>query len=155
MVPKIERFEMRLESETLERVDAWRATQGDMPSRAEAVRRLIDRALAAPASKSVTFSDGEKAIVLLLGDLFKRMKVESDMDPAFLAKAIYGGHLWSLGWKYTGVYHGHEDKMVIVHEVVDILDMWFFIEAGYTALTKREKERVESCLLYTSPSPRD
>ena len=34
---KTERFEMRLDSRTLERVDAWRARQSDLPSRAEAV----------------------------------------------------------------------------------------------------------------------
>ena len=35
MQPKSERFEMRLDLGTLERVDAWRMRQADLPSRAE------------------------------------------------------------------------------------------------------------------------
>jgi metal-responsive CopG/Arc/MetJ family transcriptional regulator len=41
MAPKTERFEMRLETTMIERVDAWRRKQEDLPSRAEAFRRLI------------------------------------------------------------------------------------------------------------------
>ena len=41
MAPKTVRFEMRLETTMIERVDAWRRKQGDLPSRAEAFRRLI------------------------------------------------------------------------------------------------------------------
>jgi metal-responsive CopG/Arc/MetJ family transcriptional regulator len=37
-----ERFEMRLGQSVLEKVDAWRAGQSDVPSRSEAVRRLVE-----------------------------------------------------------------------------------------------------------------
>jgi hypothetical protein len=47
MAPKTERFEMRLETTMIERVDAWRRKQGDLPSRAEAFRRLIGLGLSA------------------------------------------------------------------------------------------------------------
>lgn len=40
-----ERFEMRANREWVERVDEWRRKQPDIPSRAEAVRRLVDKAL--------------------------------------------------------------------------------------------------------------
>jgi hypothetical protein len=42
MPPKTERFEMRLELQTLQRIDAWRRKLEDLPSRAEAIRRLVD-----------------------------------------------------------------------------------------------------------------
>ena len=45
MSPKTERFEMRWEAEMLERVDEWRRQQKDLPSRAEAIRRLVEMAL--------------------------------------------------------------------------------------------------------------
>jgi hypothetical protein len=38
MAPKTERFEMRLETTMIERVNAWRRKQEDLPSRAEAFR---------------------------------------------------------------------------------------------------------------------
>jgi hypothetical protein len=45
MAPKTERFEMRLETTMIKRVDAWRRKQEDLPSRAEAFRRLIELGL--------------------------------------------------------------------------------------------------------------
>ena len=47
MAAKTERFEMRLEVTMIERVDAWRRKQEDLPSRAEAFRRLIELGLSA------------------------------------------------------------------------------------------------------------
>ena len=47
MASKTERFEMRLETAMIERVDAWRRKQEDLPSRAEAFRRLIELGLSA------------------------------------------------------------------------------------------------------------
>jgi len=40
MQQKTERFEMRLDQGTLDQMDKWRSSQSDLPSRAEAVRRL-------------------------------------------------------------------------------------------------------------------
>lgn len=45
--PKTERFELRLDQETLAAVDSWRKNQSDLPSRSEAVRRLIETGLGA------------------------------------------------------------------------------------------------------------
>lgn len=43
---KEHRFEMRAETTWLKRVDDWRRKQADLPSRAEAIRRLVEAALA-------------------------------------------------------------------------------------------------------------
>ena len=51
MPPKTERFEMRLDPEMIERIDRWRREQPDLPGRAEAMRRLVDKALAEPAKR--------------------------------------------------------------------------------------------------------
>lgn len=45
MVVKSERFELRLNADVLDQVDRWRSQQGDVPSRSEAVRRLLDKGL--------------------------------------------------------------------------------------------------------------
>jgi hypothetical protein len=39
------RFEMRSSEEWLRRVDDWRRLQPNLPSRAEAIRRLVEQAL--------------------------------------------------------------------------------------------------------------
>jgi metal-responsive CopG/Arc/MetJ family transcriptional regulator len=44
-MPKTKRFEMKLDPQMIARVDAWRRVQPDLPSRAEAIRRLVDFAL--------------------------------------------------------------------------------------------------------------
>jgi hypothetical protein len=44
---KSERFEMRLDPAAVERIDAWRREQPDLPSRTEAIRRLIELGLGA------------------------------------------------------------------------------------------------------------
>ena len=45
MAPKTERFELRLEANTIGQVDQWRAKQADLPSRSEAIRQLVQTGL--------------------------------------------------------------------------------------------------------------
>lgn len=40
-----EKFQMRVSPEFLRRVDDWRRKQTDIPSRSEAVRQLVEKAL--------------------------------------------------------------------------------------------------------------
>ncbi len=139
---KTERFELRLDPGTIEAVDAWRGRQADIPSRAEAVRRLVEGGLATPKERELRLSDGEKLIILMLCDIHKQMKIKGEIEPDFVAASIFHGSLWALGWEYTGIFHGREDKQATLHEVLTILDMWSFIEGGYSKLSKKEKDRV-------------
>ena len=141
---KTERFEMRLDRQTLRRVDRWRAEQPDMPSRAEAVRRLVDRSLTASGSREVEISDGEKLILLMLCDICKHQKIPSELDPEFVTNAIVNGHYWGMEWEYSGLFDRHIDSPAVVSEVVDVLDMWSFIESGYAKLSDDDKASVES-----------
>ncbi len=44
-------FQMRVSPDWLEMIDEWRRKQADLPSRAEAIRRLVNIALTHPASQ--------------------------------------------------------------------------------------------------------
>ena len=44
-------FQMRASKEFLAKIDDWRRTQPDLPSRAEAIRRLVELGLQASAPK--------------------------------------------------------------------------------------------------------
>jgi uncharacterized protein YfbU (UPF0304 family)/Arc/MetJ-type ribon-helix-helix transcriptional regulator len=135
---------MRLDEDELERIDRWRAELGDFPSRAEAVRRLVDLGLAKGAHHEVSLSDGEKLLAIMVRDIYKQLDIkQAEIDPDFVADAIFGGHLWALKWEMEGLFHGHRDAQRDVLEVVDILDMWTFIEQGYQKLSKKDKQRVE------------
>lgn len=132
---------MRLDEEKLREVDGWRARQDDVPSRSEAIRRLIDQGLLGGGSE-LRFTKGETLVVHMLCDLFKALKIKSDFDPNFIQSTLLGGHLWGLEWKYSGTFHDHLDSKEVRHEVVDVLDMWDFIESGYEALSAKKKTRV-------------
>jgi hypothetical protein len=43
-----ERFQMRVSPSFLRLIDEWRRRQPDLPSRAEAIRRLVQRSVGAP-----------------------------------------------------------------------------------------------------------
>ena len=138
-----ERFEMRLGQAVLEKVDGWRARQDDLPSRSEAVRRLMEAGLGATeGARQIKLGDGEKLILLMLCELFKQLKLKSEIDPEFVEAAIHGGHYWGLDWKYPGIFHCHDDAKAVVTEVVDVLDMWSFLESGFGKLSKKDKDRV-------------
>ena len=139
---KTERFELRLDPGILDDVDAWRARQADVPSRAEAVRRLIEAGLVSSKGTEIKFNDGEKLIISMLCDIYKHLKMKGEIDPTFVKAAIHGGHLWALGWEYSGIFHGHEANKTTLNEVLAILDMWSLIERGYGKLSKKDKDRV-------------
>lgn len=143
MNTKSERFEMRLDGDILGRVDQWRSQQSDLPTRAEAMRRLVEAGLAKAGGESVHFSDGEKLIAFMLRDIYKHLKIDGEIDPEFLSDVLCGGHYWAPKWVMTGVYHNYEDDPRDVRFVVDVLDMWSFLEDGYEALSKKDKDRVE------------
>jgi uncharacterized protein len=136
-----ERFEMRLGPDVLEKLDVWRTRQDDLPSRSEAMRRLVEAGLGKDGDRRITLDNGEKLITMMLCELFKSLKVKSEIDPAFLEEVIYGGHYWALGWKYSGLFDSYEDSPTVVTEVVDILDMWSFLECGFEALSKKDKDK--------------
>ena len=50
--PHTERLQMRVPPDFLRRVDNWRRQQPDIPSRSEAIRRLVTEALAAHGIKA-------------------------------------------------------------------------------------------------------
>lgn len=144
MVPKTERFELRLDEKTLSTIDTWRSEQADLPSRAEAMRRLVELGLSRSGKQPVRFSDGEKVLILLMRDLYSRLKItDVDLEPDFLAEVIWGGHYWAAEWKLPGVFHGHEDDPNDLSVVVDVLDMWDRVEAGFAQLSTRDRVSLE------------
>jgi uncharacterized protein YfbU (UPF0304 family) len=145
MSAKSERFEFRMGEEQISRVEAWALEQSDHPTRAEAVRRLIDLGLSAGSSRAVNFSDGEKMLILMMGDLFKALKIKDPgSNPNFLAEVIYGGHYWAPKWDMQGVFHDHIDNPQDVTYVCDVLDMWSFIEEAYSQLSSEQKQAITS-----------
>jgi uncharacterized protein len=145
--PKSERFELRVDTPTLERIDSWRSGQTDVPTRAEAFRRLVEAGLAATAPSSretLEFSDGEKLILSMLCDMFKHHKIKDSIDPVFVEKAMSGGHYWALKWEYPGLYDSNSDKYEDLSFVLNVLEMWDILENSHKTLASKEKVRVKA-----------
>jgi hypothetical protein len=56
-----EAVNIRLERPALQGLDAWRKQQPDLPTRPEAIRRLLEKALASPA-KGTPMSDPDNFV---------------------------------------------------------------------------------------------
>lgn len=139
MVPRNERFELRLEADLINKIDSWRARQNDMPSRSEAVRSLVEAGL----TREEILSPGQSFIVCMLCEIYKHLKIKGDMDPELISSAILSGQLWSLEWEYEGVFQDYVASRSKVSEVVDILDMFSFIESSYGKLSPEDQQYVK------------
>lgn len=140
MAPKNERLELRIDEGQLARIDEWAADQSENFTRAEAIRRLIDVGLSTKSNRSVNFSDGEKMLMLMMGDIYEKLQIKgAEMDPKFLADVIYGGHYWAPKWEMNGVFHNHSDDPMELKHVTNVLDMWSFMEEAYEVLSADEK----------------
>jgi len=104
----------------------------------------MDAGLSTTQNKAIRFSDGEKLATLMLCEIYKHLKIDGDIDPAFVEEALFGGHYWGLAWKYTGIFHDYEEYESVVTEVVEILAMWSSMESSYAKLSKDNRSKIES-----------
>jgi hypothetical protein len=135
------RFEMRLEPSELDRIDEWRGRQSDVPSRSEAVRRLLSAALS-PRVETTQMRTGERLTVWLLCDLLEGLEIEGEINPKFVKEAIVGGHFWALEKEYSGLLGAQNVDRDVVKEVINFLDMWHFIEDSTAKFTKKERQAI-------------
>jgi uncharacterized protein YfbU (UPF0304 family) len=137
-----ETAEFRLDSDLLRRVDLWRERQSSRPSRDEAVAELIGAGLAGTAD--ATLSEGEKLILTMLCDLYRKVGAEGAIDPEFLQNAVRGGHYWAVEWQYPSFAHGHDNTVSQADFVSKVLSLWRQIEESFRQLSPDEKGKVMS-----------
>ncbi|MEZ8093328.1 YfbU family protein [Photobacterium swingsii] len=89
-------------------------------------------------------TDGEKLILLMLSELYDKLKVDGEVEPDFIRSAIFSDNTWSIPWKYVGIPFEEQETPEIVKEVLDILDMWSMIERSYANLSDESKKFVEN-----------
>ncbi|CAN7350711.1 YfbU family protein [Rhizobium sp. LjRoot258] len=151
MVPKTERVELRLDADLIEQVDFWRGEQDDLPSRSEAIRRLVEGGLTAKSQRDFRPTNPEKLMMWMLAQIRReQLSVRKDRknnefdtkDVDLIEQAIYGGHFWALDWEMTGILHNHVDDPKRVSLVVDVMDMWNFIERACKNFGAAEKKRL-------------
>lgn len=88
----------------------------------------------------------EKLILIMLGEIYEKLGINenSEIDPKFIADAIYTDNTWALDWKYVGILSDNsEQDPPEVSEVVNYLDMWSFIERAYEKLDVASKKLIK------------
>lgn len=145
MTPKTERFEMRLDPATVERIDAWRENHGDRPSRAEAIRRLIEIGMGQPDQRlPILPTNPEKLMLWMLAEILRLQPAfEDQKTTSLIQSAIYGGHFWALDWELSGILHHHADSKAALRLVIDTMDMWEFIERAFATFSSEQRARIE------------
>jgi uncharacterized protein YfbU (UPF0304 family) len=91
---------------------------------------------------AMKLSDGEKLILSMLCDIHEHLKIDNG-TAGLVSSAIYRGNLWGLKWVFPGIFHDSEPTEEMLHETVNIMDMWSFIERFYEKLSPEEKTFVE------------
>ncbi|MGR6863421.1 YfbU family protein [Aliivibrio salmonicida] len=86
----------------------------------------------------------KKLILVMLSELYDTVGVKGEIDPDFIRSAVLDNKSWSIPWMYPGIPFSEDDTPELVKEVLDILDMWSFIEGSYEQLSTEGKAFVES-----------
>lgn len=90
------------------------------------------------------FTNAEKLIVTMLADLHEKLGI-AEVDTKLIKQAIYSNNTWALSWGLPGfVGESPEPAPPEVSLVLDILDMWTFIEDAYESLNASGKSALEA-----------
>jgi uncharacterized protein YfbU (UPF0304 family) len=86
----------------------------------------------------------ERLILIMLSEIYEHLGIKSraGIDATFVRAQIERNQTWALSWKYPFIFDGKAETPAIVGEVVDILDMWSFIEEAYERFSAEEQEHV-------------
>ncbi|HDL7690456.1 TPA: YfbU family protein [Yersinia enterocolitica] len=95
--------------------------------------------------EKMKLTNPEKLTLVMLSEIYEKLGINGgdNIDPNFIKEAIYSDNTWGLDWKYSGIFYDKTDpNPPEVTEVVDILDMWSFIEESYEQLSADEKNEL-------------
>ena len=75
-------------------------------------------------------TNSEKLILIMLSELYEKLglKGNAEIDPQFIKSAIFSGNTWGVEWKYPGIFDSSDPTPPELNDVINILDMWCFIE---------------------------
>lgn len=87
----------------------------------------------------------EKLILLMLTEIYEKLGIDGEIDPAFIKEVIFSNHSWGLHWQFSALFEGEKaEDPPEVKEVVETLDMWDLIELSIEELDAAELSRVQS-----------
>jgi uncharacterized protein len=91
----------------------------------------------------VTLSNGEKLILTMLAEIYKKLGINGGIDPNVVLAGTRGDTAWILQLEYGNIVRSSDELPPAVKETCNILDMYRSIEPSFTKLNEPEKERVK------------
>lgn len=89
-------------------------------------------------------TNAEKLTLTMLADLHEKLEID-EVNTKLLKNAIYTNNTWALSWEMPGIVgDSPEPTPPEVSLVVDILDMWSFIEEAYERFDPAQKSELEA-----------
>lgn len=89
-------------------------------------------------------SGAEKLILKMLCEVYEKLGIRGEIDHKFVESALNSDQLWAFEWEYQFLQDVNKprENPKVVKEVVDILDMWSFLEGAFERLDAEQKQRV-------------
>src|SRR5947209_1100702 len=88
-------------------------------------------------------SDGEKLILVMLGEMHKALNIKGGIDPDFVLETISRDYLWGFRYGLGGIPFSKGETPPEVRETIDALGMWWDIERSYEQLSNSDKKKIE------------
>jgi uncharacterized protein YfbU (UPF0304 family) len=98
----------------------------------------------------------EKLILLMLSEIYEHLDVKGDsgIDPAFVKEAIHSRNTWGFEWQYPSLFESSGSDSAEVIDVVNTLDMWWFIENSYVHFNAADKEKLKDLSPFYGDNPK-
>jgi uncharacterized protein YfbU (UPF0304 family) len=91
------------------------------------------------------FTNPEKLILVMLAEIHEGLKIKNGVDAGLVKSAIHSDNTWALSWEFTGIVGDSPDETPPhVTEVVDILEMWTFLEEAYDGFGPPDRKKIET-----------
>lgn len=93
----------------------------------------------------MNLTNSEKLILIMLSEIYEKLEIGSQqgIDPHFVKEAIYSDNTWGFEWKYSGVFNTSDPVPPEVNDVINILDMWSFIEEAVESFDDKQKDELK------------
>jgi len=88
------------------------------------------------------FTDEQRLIVMMLADIQKSLNVRGDFNPEFISKVAAWKDEFAIAWAHNEIFDD-SDIPTEFQFVIDVLDMWSFIENSVADLSPEEREELE------------
>ncbi|MGF6710343.1 uncharacterized protein YfbU (UPF0304 family) [Luteibacter sp. W1I16] len=100
-------------------------------------------------------TDAEKLMLAMVAEMHQAAGIKNGINAKLIHDALWSGNEWAIRWDVQLPWSSDQENPPYVDHVVDVLDMWSFIEEGFAALPAADVQRVldetESTLAPTLP----